>query len=209
MTKQVSAEELQKTMDSIMKLVSRLPSPRKEKVREMLDGPVGEQYFLAPASSREDYHNCFPGGLAAHSLSVVNNLKRISDVLAPDQYSNSTIIFVGLFHDLGKVGDGVVPNYVPNPNEYGRRRGFLYEINKECAYAPNAERGLYLLQKHGIEVSMEEWAAIRVSDGQYVEENRSFAMREPDLGILLHFADLWTTRREKTSNETDPNVDHS
>lgn len=201
--RQPSAEEIQSTMGRIRSLVDLMPSPRQERVNEMLDGPVGNEFFLAPASTREDYHHAFPGGLALHSLGVVRNLKRICEALAKDRFPAPTLIFVGLFHDLGKVGDGVTPNYVPNPNEYGRRRGFIYEIDRACQYAPSAERGLYLLQKHGIELSFEEWAAIRVSDGQYAEENRPYAMREPDLGVLLHMADLWTTRLEKPGSSSD------
>lgn len=185
--------------DKVMKLVAAFPDEdRRKKVVEMLEGPVGVDYFSSPASSREQFHDCHPGGLVQHSLNVVLNLHRLANDLCPGEFPKHVLNFVGLFHDLGKVGDGMGnPRYVPNPSVGGRNRGYLYEINENMVWMTTADAGLYILQSHGITCSLPEYLAIKLNDGQYVEENRSYRMREPKLALLLHWADLWDAQSKK------------
>lgn len=191
-------EEKLRNVELVMKLIEKIePASRREKVKSMMEGPVGQEYWTAPASSKEEYHSCYPGGLCQHSLNVVQNLKKLTDALCPKRYDLSTLIFVGLFHDLGKVGDGVEPYYQPNSSEWHRQKGALYETNRKCVYMPTSERGLYILQTHGVEVSSEEYLAIRLNDGMYTDENRGYRLKEPDLALLVHWADRWSTSQEK------------
>lgn len=184
-------------VEKLNRLIAKMSDPRKTLVRKMMDGLIGEEFVLAPASAKEEYHSCYPGGLLQHSLNVTMNLKLISDKLCPGKFSEDTIIFVGLFHDLGKVGDGLQVYYEPHPVEWHRKQGTLYQINKDCIYMPTSERGLYILQNQGITVSPDEYLAIRLNDGQYDDTNKSYRMREPELALLCHWADLWSTRQEK------------
>lgn len=193
----ISQEEILSNMELIKKAVNMFDEPRRAQVIAMLDGPVGESYFVSPASSRVEYHSAYPGGLAAHSLNVVRHLYKLTAALCPDVYDKKTLTFVGLFHDLGKVGDGVHEYYVPNKSDWHRERGMAYETNKSCVHMPTSERSLYILQSHGIKLTSDEYLAIRLNDGQYVEENRSYRMKEPDLALLVHFADMWSTKQEK------------
>jgi len=198
----LSEEQISKNILTIQKMVITWPKERARLVSKMLATPsvVGEEFFTAPASVKEEYHNCFPGGLADHSLRVVENLKRIAADLAPGKFNDATLEFVGLFHDLGKVGDGTNPYYVPNPDAWQRtNRGMLYIINRNCAYMPTSERGLFVLQKFGIELTSDEYLAIRLNDGQYDDTNKAYRMKEPDLAILVHFADRWATSQEKAN----------
>lgn len=197
--------QILKNQDTVMKLVEKLPSGsglaglgRREHVKSMLAGSVGLSYFTAPASSRAEYHGCFSGGLCQHSLNVVMNLRSLANALAPGKFDNATLIFVGLFHDLGKVGDGERELYLPQNSDWHRKQGILYTINKDLQFMPTSERGLYILQKHGIQVTADEYLAIRLNDGQYVDENKPYRMKEPSLALLLHFADRWATETEKT-----------
>lgn len=198
MEKRPTLEEIQAEWSILETLVSIMPEPRQKLVKAMLEGQVGKSFATSPASSREEFHSAFPGGLLIHSLNVVKNLKRLVKTLCPGKYDDATLAFVGLFHDLGKTGDGVEDFYVPNDNEYGRKKGFLYEINKKCMSMPNSERGLYILQKHGIEVSQDEYLAIRLNDGQYDQANSAYKMKEPELALLVHWADMWAVKSEKS-----------
>lgn len=194
---QPTDEEKMKNVEMLWKLLGKISGDRGEKVKAMMEGRVGEIYATCPASSRAEYHSAYPGGLLAHSLNVVQNLNKIAGALCPDKFSKETIIFVGLFHDLGKVGDGVQEYYVPHHSDWHRKQGMLYEINKECISMPTSERGLYILQKFGIEVSSDEYLAIRLNDGQYDQTNKSYAMKEPELALLVHWADMWSCQQEK------------
>lgn len=185
-------------------IVSSFPEKRREAVRKMMDGPVGESFLTAPASSHLDYHACFPGGLLYHSLNVSRNVRKLAAVLFPGRWPDEKLAFVGLFHDLGKTGDGKNEHYIPNTSEWHRKRGKLYEINPLCAYMPTSERGLYLFQTYGVNLDNEEYLAIRLNDGQYVDENTPYASKEPDLALLVHHADHWSARQEKAEREPKP-----
>lgn len=196
MTQPTEAQK-EKNIELVFKLIDGMPDPRRGLVKEMMEGHVGEEYFTCPASSREEFHSAYPGGLCQHSLNLIKNLKKLVDVLSPGKFDVATLAFVGLFHDLGKVGDGVEPYYLPQKSEWHRNKGMLYETNKDCKFAPTSERGLFILQAHGIEVSYDEWAAIRLNDGQYDDTNKSYKMKEPELALLVHWADMWATKQEK------------
>lgn len=197
----ISDEQVVKNAQIVEQLIATWSESRKQLVQKMFEGTVGKEFYSAPASPRESWHNCFPGGLCDHSLRVVSYLMKISKALAPDRFHPTTLTFVGLFHDLGKVGDGEAPYYLPlegKDNSWRRQKGELYEINKDCTYMPTSERGLYVLQKHGIELTSDEYLAIRLNDGMYDETNKRYALHEPDLALLVHMADRWATAVEKS-----------
>lgn len=205
MQSQMSDHQIQANYELVCRITDKFSSPRRESVKSMLfDSPVGTSFFLAPASTRVEFHSCFTGGLCDHSLRVVKNLKKLTAALCdrPDIYSLETLLFVGLFHDLGKTGDGVRELYTPKESDWHRRQGIMYDINPLCSKMSTAEMGLYLLQKHGIPVSEEEYLAIRLNDGQYDPANQKYAMREPPLALLVHWADRWSVEQEKSVVQT-------
>lgn len=184
-------------LDKVMKLISTFPDGRREKVKLMFDD-IGEEFFTAPASTKESFHNAFPGGLCDHSLRVAMTLKRLQKDLCPDRWPNHQLAFVGLVHDLGKCGVDKVPRYIVNANQWQRREwGKIYLTNPDMPFMTIDDATIYTLQKYDIKLSAEEYLAIKLADGQYVAENKDYAMREPDLGLLLHWSDLWATKQEK------------
>lgn len=203
----MSDEAVEKNAQLVEKLIKAQPhqhepddgSPvflRRQPLIDMFD-KIGTQFYTAPASSREDYHGCYPGGLCDHSLRVTKNLTALADAWAPGRFQKERLIFVGLLHDFGKVGDVNTPLYVPNPSEWHRKKGMLFEMNKDLPYMPTCDRTMYLLQKFGINVDVEEYVAIRISDGPYEKSNEKYNMKEPDLAVLLHMADRWACSQEK------------
>lgn len=192
----LSDEDLELNVELVKKIFTTFPADRLTKVHKMFE-KIGQEYFLAPASSRQEYHSCYPGGLCAHSLNVVKQLHKLANALVPGKWSGGTLNFVGLFHDFGKIGDGDHAAYVPNEDEYWRNKGKLYVINEECLDMPSSERGLFVLQKFGVDVTPEEYLAIRLNDGPYPPENEPYKMKEPQLALLVHWADRWSCSIEK------------
>lgn len=197
----LSEEAVMKNAAIVEKLIDALPTAgagvvRHEKVKAMFEA-IGKEFFTAPASSREDFHGCFPGGLCDHSLRVAGTLRTLAETLAPGKFPKEQLIFVGLMHDLGKIGDGERPLYVPNPSDWHRKNGMLYVTNKSLPYMPVCDRTMFLLQKFGIVLTDEEYTAIRISDGPYEKSNEKYGMKEPDLALLLHFSDRWACQQEK------------
>lgn len=199
MKKQVDIEENVNLFNS---LIDNMPKVRKDKIKKMMSGHIGQAYFTAPASSKEDLHSCFPGGLLVHSLNVTKIMKKLLDTLCPKRFSNDVISFVGLFHDLGKAGDGLNEYYIPNPSDWHRNKlGKLYELNKDCMSMPISELSLYNLCKNGIDMSAEEYIAIRIHDGPYADHNKEYNMKEPALALVTHWADRWSCLMEKQDNK--------
>ena len=197
----LSEEHVVKNAKTIESLISKFSEDRCAAVKKMFE-KIGDEFYSAPASSREDYHGCFPGGLADHSLRVASTLTKMADVLAPDKYTREQLVFLGLVHDLGKIGDGELPFYVPlegDQNAWKRKRGELYGINPDLPYMPTCDRTIYVLNRFGISLTAEEYIAVRISDGPYEKSNEKYNMKEPDLAVLLHFADRWATQIEKQS----------
>jgi hypothetical protein len=181
-------------------IIDLMPEPRRSQVKKMMDGPMGEQFMTAPASTKRKFHYAFPCGLVAHSLNVVRNAWKIADALWPNRWPKWQIAFVALFHDLGKAGSPGKPYYVQQKDEYWRRKGEFYEVSQE-EYMPNAEKSLYVLQLHGVTLTHEETVAIRLNDGMGPEENRGYEFREPDLALVTHWADHASMRMEKAENK--------
>jgi hypothetical protein len=193
MANKISEEKIVDNENLVRTLVSKMDNGKL--VAAMLDKLP--EYFLTPASSRTDFHGCYVGGLVDHSLRVSVNLQSIAKTLAPGVYDPKQLVFLGLMHDLGKVGDVGTPMYIDQPSDWHRNKGMLYEINKVLPYMPICDRTMYLLQKFGIPLTNDEYIAIRISDGPYEKANEKYGMKEPDLALLLHFADRWACAQEK------------
>ena len=163
-----------------------LVKTREKEVRDFIRFLEEETSWLtSPASTR--FHNDFEGGLLEHSISVMETLLKIKEILAPHIESESCVI-VGLFHDVGKVGYPGKPYYLPNPNGYDARRKYI--VNPEIVCMGIAVRSLFLVSQH-IFLTEEEAQAIVYHDGQYIEENKVIAHREGPLTLLLSYADNW------------------
>lgn len=189
---------IEKNIEKVNKLIDCFSDmDRKNKVKKMLDGPVGEEYFTAPASSRSDFHSSYPGGLCQHSLNVFKNLKKLVDALEQNLYSMEKICFVGLFHDLGKVGDGKNPRYIQHDSSWHIKKGINYYTNPDMKWLPTSEAGLFILQDYGIRLDYDEYLSIRLNDGMYADENRVYAMKESKLSLLTHWADMMSVMDEK------------
>ena len=193
-------DDLETYRETVEEIVSGFSIPRKGKVRSMLAGPMGEQFMTSPASSRRGFHNAFHCGLVDHSLNVVRNPLKIAQTLAPGRWSQEKLTFTALFHDLGKAGTPGKPYYIPVEDEWRLKKGEYFERNKED-FMPNSEKSLFVLQVFGIEVDHEEFVAIRLNDGMGPDSNKEYNFKEPDLALIVHWADHWSSRVEKQQNQ--------
>lgn len=190
------SEKLEENVAMVNTIVESFPEPRRTQVQKMLDGVMGEQFMTAPASTRRAHHYAFPGGLICHSLNVVKYAVKLAETLAPGRWTRDKVMFCALFHDLGKAGSPGKPYYVQTDQKWKREKGEYYEVSNE-EYMPNAEKSLYVLQLHGVKVDHEEAVAIRLNDGMGPVENKPYSFREPDLALIVHWADHWASRLEK------------
>lgn len=206
--KQLTAEELEKNYNQFLTIVEKcISSPRKEKILEMLDD-IGEEMAVAPASGKNWYHGAYAGGYLVHVLKVVTaamKVKKLFESLGGTvDFIDEELIFSALFHDLGKIGNGEQPNYLPQDSEWHRKnQGSVYKNNPKIDFMLVPDRSLYMLQKYGIQVNQKEYIAILVHDGLYEETNKPYFISfSPDskfksnLPRVLHTADMLAAAAE-------------
>ena len=194
--------------DLIGRIEHQFSGERKDKLLEMYNH-FADRMMFAPASSRESYHNCFPGGYVDHVLRVMDcafdlyNSWMMQGAYT-DNYSVEELMFAALNHDLGKVGDLENDTYIPNESEWHRKnQGALYTVNPKTEFSLVPDRSLFLLQHFGITYSWNEFLGIRIHDGMYEEANKPYLISfNPDsrlrsnLPLILHQADMIASRVE-------------
>ena len=183
-------ETLIHTYSSLKKIVIK-DDPLFEKLMKRIESET--TYLTSPSSAR--YHGCFEKGLLEHSVSVAMEILKLKKTMAPD-LPDSVCVKVALLHDLGKVGEIGNPFYLVNP-DYNPNRPMTnynapYVYNDKIVEMPHAHRSVYLIQNMGYKLAPEEFQAITSHDGQYIDDNKQYRLKETKLTILLHTADLWS-----------------
>ena len=193
----LNSGEYGRIIDTINTLVQSLKNVELKEAIDNLFSLYGERFFAAPASTKLEFHNCFPGGLAEHSLRVYAILKDLAETYGKEIDPDSLIV-TALLHDLGKMGNETEPFYKrKNSKWHETKLGLFYEINKDLLYLDHAHLSLYMLQKHNVPLSQEEFQAIITHDGPYIPGYESYKFKTCGLADLLHQADLIATKMEK------------
>jgi hypothetical protein len=102
------------------------------------------------------------------------------------------------------MGDEENDSYIPQTDEWRRNKlGEDYMFNTKVPFASVPDRGLFLLQSHGIQYSFNEMITIQTHDGLYDEGNKKYLMsympeQKPrtSLPFIVHQADLMAARIE-------------
>ena len=144
-------------------------------------------FLTAPASTK--YHLNRKFGLLEHSLNVAETALKLYEV-HKDSMPNvfrSSVAFCGLFHDFGKAGNPHDPLYI---EKSGGVAGYQYNT-KLYPFMFIPHRSLYYLTWH-FKLTPEEFQAILIHDGQYVNANKEYACKECPLALLLQHADQWS-----------------
>jgi len=151
-------------------------------------------YLSCPAS--HSHHNSCEGGLLDHSICVTDVLLALRravwndlDLANKGNLSVDSCIFVGLVHDVGKLGVPGRPYYIKDAKAAS---GYDYNNNNHPpVYMEHSQRSL-LIVSHFVDLAAWEAQAIVGHDGQYISANIGMRNRETPLTLLLHFADMWS-----------------
>ena len=168
-----------------------------------------ERIILMPASHKKEYHNAFPGGYVEHVNRVVQaalEIHKLWDTFGADTttYTKEELVFSAINHDLGKMGDENNESYIPQTDQWRKDKlGEDYMHNKSIPFSAVPDRGLYLLQSHGIKYSFNEMIAIQIHDGLYDPANEKYLKTfmpetkpRTSLPYILHQADMLAARIE-------------
>ena len=203
----LSAEKIQKNYEKHLKIVETYITERKESVLAMIKH-MEETYVMAPASSKTWYHSAFPGGYVDHVNRVVEYAVKQSrlyqEMGGTVDYTEEELVFAALFHDLGKMGDGDRPNYIPQTDKWRQDKlSEMYTYNPDLDFMLIPDRSLFILQKFGIPVSQKEWLGIRLHDGVFDKANEAYffsnmesSRQKTNIVSVLHTADFLASKVE-------------
>lgn len=198
------AENLAKFYSTINKYISGY---RKDLLLDMYNH-IEETLVMSPASTRTGFHNAFPGGYLDHVNRVTEAaliFEKVWDRFGQNKnYTTEELVFSAINHDLGKLGTNEKPVYIPNQSQWHREnQGVMYNYNPELTHMRIADRSLYVLQSHGIQVSENEYLGIKLHDGLYEEANKPYYITygkdtelRSNIAYILHQADLMSSKIE-------------
>lgn len=204
----LSAEQIQSNLEKFYANIEEFISePRATKLLALYQGQEDNLAFC-PASSRTAYHNAFPGGYVDHVNRVVEcalkTTKLWEEMGATINFTTEELVFSAINHDLGKLGRDGKPAYIPNDSEWHvKNQGAIYKPNTELPFIPIQDASLFILQSEGIQMSFNEWVAIKTHDGLYDDGNKAYLLSSQNesklrcsLPLVLHQADEMAARIE-------------
>ncbi len=175
------SENLEEIWSTYSRLCKKLDDPGVDKLLDAL----GERLIVCPAGTKTTQKGCEPGGLIDYHLGVTDVMRKVSQSLG-NNCTTSSILKVGLLHEIGKVGDLESDLFLIQDSSWHREKlGQLYKYNEAVQKMPVAQRTLYLLQHFNVQLTLDEWLAIQVSQGLHLDENKFYIGALPPLAVLL------------------------
>jgi hypothetical protein len=206
--KKLSPEQMAENLAKFYSLIDKyISGSRKDKLLEMYKD-IEETLATSPASTKISHHNAFAGGYLDHVIRVTESalvFEKVWDKFGQSKnYTTEELAFSALNHDLGKLGTNNEPVYIPNQSQWHREnQGLMFNYNPAITHMRIAERSLFVLQKYGIQVSENEFLAIRLHDGLYEEANKQYYITynkdtelRSNIAYILHQADLMSSKIE-------------
>ena len=203
----LSAEKIQKNYEKHLKIIDTYIGDRKDSIKKMISH-MEETYVMAPASGKTWYHSAFPGGYVDHVNRVVEYAVKQSrlyqEMGGTVDYTEEELVFAALFHDLGKLGDGDQPNYIPQTDKWRQDKlSEMYTYNPDLDFMLIPDRSLFILQKFGIKVTQKEFLGIRLHDGVFDKANEAYffsnvesSRQKTSIISILHSADFLASKVE-------------
>jgi hypothetical protein len=206
--KQLSAEQIVENLDKFYSIIKKYINT--ERADSLIDyyKSIEEVLSMAPASTRIDNHNCFAGGYVDHVVRVTEAalvFEKVWDKFGQKKnYTTEELVFSAINHDLGKLGTNENPVYIPNDSQWHiEKQGIYYKYNPDVTYMRIADRSLFMLHKANIQVTENEYLAIKLHDGLYEEANKPYYITygpdtqlKSNLPYILHQADLMASQIE-------------
>ena len=205
----LQANQIEENWKSLLQLIEdNFDGERKEKLLEMYEH-FEDRMIMAPASSKEHFHNAFPGGYVEHVLNITNAVQKVYktwvDCGAHINFTEEEMMFSTIHHDLGKVGGLEEDYYIPNDSEWHRKnQGKIYGHNPQLQYMNVTDRSMWLLQHFGVKMTDTEYLGLKLADGLYEEGNKSYYMNfnpafelQTNLPYIVHQADMIASKIER------------
>lgn len=206
-------EDNKKELDNKKFVVDHLLSTKREGMEDLIAYMEEIGFFEAPCSGGN--HLACQFGLVHHSRNVMMAAENIGYALfGKVKYAEirDSVIIAAALHDLGKCGDYGKQMYVPNmikdgrptkaesEQKYKQSESKPFKRNPALLPLDHATRSIKLATLF-IDLTEDEEFAIRYHDGLYESANYAVKGNETPLYLILHYADLWSSR--VTEGSTD------
>ena len=204
----LTAEQIKANYDVLLNGIEKyVGGVRKDKFIEFYT-KLDDRIALLPASHKKAYHNCFPGGYVEHIVRVITASFKLhavwSEMGMADTFTEEELFVSALNHDLGKIGSLEEVSVFPSNDEWRKKNlGEMYTFNTKNEYMTVPDRSLFLLQQIGIQLTTNEYIAIKTHDGLYDDANGPYlkgfmpeTKPRTSLPYILHQADLMAARIE-------------
>ena len=154
--------KLSQQWGTFLGVINKIEDTERKEACKQLAEKLHDRLIVCPASTKIEFTGAFPGGLVWHSLNVLANLKKLRTALAvEDCVSVDSIITLGLFHDIGKLGTEEEDYYLPQNSDWHRDKlGQMFITNDELSSTSVSSRTLFWLNTYGIKLTAEEIEAI-------------------------------------------------
>lgn len=181
------------------RIIDLLLRTKRDGMENLINWMEENGFFTAPCSTQ--HHLCKEGGLAEHSLNVAETMEKLyMNSLNQVEIPFDSIIICGLLHDIGKCGQYGKPYYVENYLSKKDKEGNPirsevkpYVVNAELLNVPHEIRSLSIIDRY-IDLTEHERFAILYHNGLYGDLKYQISGKETPLYLLLHFADMWSSR---------------
>jgi hypothetical protein len=215
--KKYTEEELVQNYEKFINFIRKVFAKDEDRLNKLLHmyspEELGEELMFAPASGKAHFHNAYVGGYLDHVMNVCKNAFNLKKMFAEGggniNFTDEELFFAALHHDLGKLGDGNMPYYIPEESDWHRKnQNSLFKQNPELYWMNVPDRALWLLNQYGITYSQNEMLGIKLADGLYDDSNKKYFVNYSDGGFLktelpylLHWADHMSCRIELAEYE--------
>lgn len=189
-------------METRERIIGLLKSTNRPGMDKLIQAMDEGGFFTSPCSG--GHHLAKEGGLAEHSLNVLNIAESVATTMTGAALSKAVedeLIIICLLHDLGKMGQYGKVNYVENTLKSGKQSTSKpYKVNPDLLYVDHEIRSIVIAQQY-IELTEEEQQAILWHNGLYGNFRYQIQGKETPLYLTLHFADMWVSRIIETEEE--------
>jgi hypothetical protein len=204
----LTAEQIKENYEVLLKGIEKYVTGDRKQLFLDFYNSLDERIALLPASHKKAYHNCFPGGYVEHVIRVITASFKLYEVWknmgAKDTFTEEELFVAALNHDLGKIGSLEEVSVYPSTDEWRKKNlGEMYSFNTKIEYMTVPDRSLFLLQQAGIQLTTNEWIAIKTHDGLYDPANEAYLKSympetkpRTSLPFIIHQADLMAARIE-------------
>ena len=207
-------KQLKENYDKFITFVKKAFASQPERLEKLLhmysEEELGMELTVAPASGKLYFHSAYIGGYIDHVMNVCKNaigqMTQFKNNGGTIDFEVEELLFAALHHDLGKLGDGIHPYYIPQESEWHRKnQGSIFTQNGELHYMDVTHRAIWLLQKYNIPFTQKEMLGIMLADGLYNEASKKYFISyteefslKTELPYLIHWADHMSCRIESS-----------